>query len=215
MRSCHRVDSHAAVAGGRNRTSVVGRVLPAMPARRQMHVSTTRTSPVPQIANLETGDLVADRPSLPICPEFCFGMNSGATPAPVCGDDGACRSRDSMAASKRPGAVALVIEQAPAPALRALPGWTRTTRLAACGGRLHRPDDPQAGPRGAHVTSRAPASVRRRTAASRGETSARRTGTRPCLGTIASTTAASLCQLCLCHASSRPAGRRGLLVRPG
>jgi hypothetical protein len=51
--------------------------------------------------------------------------------------------------------------------------WTRTTRLAARGGRLHRPGDPRAGPRDADVTGRATASVWHRTAASRGETSGR------------------------------------------
>ena len=83
---------------------------------------------------------------------------------------------------------------------------TRTTRLAACGGRPHRPDDPQAGRRDAHVTSCATASVRRRTAASRGKTNARSTATRPCPGTIASVTAASLCRLSLCHAGNRHFG---------
>jgi hypothetical protein len=50
---------------------------------------------------------------------------------------------------------------------------TRTTRLAARGGRLHRPDDPQAGRRDADVTLCATASVGHRTAASRGETNGR------------------------------------------
>jgi hypothetical protein len=49
----------------------------------------------------------------------------------------------------------------------------RTTRLAARGGRLHRPGDPRAGPRDADVTGRATASVGHRTAASRGETNGR------------------------------------------
>jgi hypothetical protein len=52
-------------------------------------------------------------------------------------------------------------------------GWTRTTRLAARGGRLHRPGDPRAGPHDADVTRRATASVGHRTAASRGETNGR------------------------------------------
>ena len=59
--------------------------------------------------------------------------------------------------------------EAATPAAASPSRTTRTTRLAACGGRPRRPDDPQAGQRDAHVTSRATASVRRRTAASRGE----------------------------------------------
>ena len=39
--------------------------------------------------------------------------------------------------------------------LAALPQWTRTTRLAAFGGRLHRPDDPQA----VRVTPTSPAAL--------------------------------------------------------
>jgi hypothetical protein len=54
-----------------------------------------------------------------------------------------------------------------------VPLWTRTTRLAAPGGRLHRPGDPRAGPRDAAVTGRTTASVGHRTAASRGETNGR------------------------------------------
>jgi len=45
---------------------------------------------------------------------------------------------------------------------------TRTTRLAARRGRLHRPGDPRAGPRDADVTDRATASVEHRSGASRG-----------------------------------------------
>jgi hypothetical protein len=56
---------------------------------------------------------------------------------------------------------------------RSLPQRTRTTRLAARGGWLHRPGDPRAGPRDADVTGRATASVMHRTAASRGETNGR------------------------------------------
>jgi hypothetical protein len=56
---------------------------------------------------------------------------------------------------------------------RWLPERTRTRRLAVRGGRLHRPGDPRAGPRDADVTRRATASVRHRTAASRGETNGR------------------------------------------
>jgi hypothetical protein len=55
----------------------------------------------------------------------------------------------------------------------ALPLWTRTTRLAAFGGRLHRPGDPRACPRDTAVTGRAAASGGNGTAASRGETSGR------------------------------------------
>ena len=91
-----------------------------------------------------------------------------------------------------------------------LPVRTRANRLAACGGRLHRADDPQAGRRDAHVTSRATASVTHRTAASCGETNGRTTPTRPCPGTIAFTTAASLCRLFLCHGRERQ--RRPLLT---
>jgi len=76
---------------------------------------------------------------------------------------------------------------------------TRTTRLAACGGRLHRPDDPQAARRDDDVTGRATASVGHRTAASRGETNGRTTPTRPCPGTIASITAAPPSGLAQCH----------------
>ena len=50
---------------------------------------------------------------------------------------------------------------------------TKTTRIGARGGRLHRPGDPRAGPRDADLTGRATASVRCRTAASRGETNGR------------------------------------------
>jgi hypothetical protein len=57
--------------------------------------------------------------------------------------------------------------------LSGLSGWTRTTRLAARGGRLHRPGDPRAGPGDADVSGRATASVGHRTAASRGETNGR------------------------------------------
>ena len=104
-----------------------------------------------------------------------------------------------------PPAVALSAERARAAPASSLFSWTRTTRLAARSGRLHRPGDPRAGPRDADVTGRATASVRHRTAASRGETNGRTTPTRPCPGTIASITAASSCRLCLCHECTRPA----------
>jgi len=77
---------------------------------------------------------------------------------------------------------------------------TRTTRLAARGGRLHRPGDPRAGPRDVDVTGGATASVGHRTAASRGEPTAGPHPLRPCPGTIAFATASSSCRLCLCHA---------------
>jgi len=80
---------------------------------------------------------------------------------------------------------------------------TRTTRLLTRGGRLHRPGDPRAGPRDADVTGRATGSVGHRTGASRGETTAGPRLLRPCAGTIASTTAASSCRLCLCHERDR------------
>jgi hypothetical protein len=79
------------------------------------------------------------------------------------------------------------------------------TRFAARGGWLHRPGDPRAAPRDADVTGRATASVGHRTAASRGETDGGPHPLSRCPGTIASTTAASSCRLCLCHGSSREA----------
>ena len=46
-------------------------------------------------ANLESAASNPVEPPLPISSELCFGMNSGATPAPTSGYDGAFRSRDS------------------------------------------------------------------------------------------------------------------------
>ena len=46
-------------------------------------------------ANLESAASNPVEPPLPIGSELCFGMNSGATPAPTSGHDGAFRSRDS------------------------------------------------------------------------------------------------------------------------
>jgi len=64
-------------------------------------------------------------------------------------------------------------EREPSKSLGSLLLGTRTTRLAARGGRLHRPGDLRAGPRDADVTGHATASVGHRTAASRGETNVR------------------------------------------
>ena len=85
------------------------------------------------------------------------------------------------------------------------PPWTRTTRLAAPGRRLHRPGNPRAGSRDADVTGRAAASVRHRTRDPRGKPTAGPHRLRACAGTIASTAAVSSCRLCLCHhEGSRP-----------
>ena len=85
------------------------------------------------------------------------------------------------------------------------PPWTRTTRLAAPGRRLHRPGNPRAGSRDADVTGRAAASVRHRTRDPRGKPTAGPHRLRACAGTIASTAAVSSCWLCLCHhEGSRP-----------
>jgi len=54
------------------------------------------------VTNLETGDLVADRPSLPTCPEFCFGMNSSAEPTCGSASQGACRSPDLCRSARTP-----------------------------------------------------------------------------------------------------------------
>jgi hypothetical protein len=76
---------------------------------------------------------------------------------------------------------------------------TRTTRLVAGGGRLHRTGDPRAGPRDADVTGRTTASIGHLTALRVGTPTAGPQALRPCAGTIAYTTSASSCRLCLCH----------------
>jgi hypothetical protein len=88
---------------------------------------------------------------------------------------------------------------------RSLPLGTITTRLAARGGRLHRPGDPRAGPRDADVAGHAAASVGHRTAASRGETNGRTAPTQAVPWHDRSTTAAASCRLCLCHGFARHA----------
>jgi hypothetical protein len=92
-------------------------------------------------------------------------------------------------------------ERQPAWSLTSLPLRTRTTRLAACGGRLHRPGDPRAGP--CDVTGRVTASEGLGLLLRAGKPTAGPHPLRPCPGTIASNTAASSCRLCLCHECDR------------
>jgi hypothetical protein len=84
----------------------------------------------------------------------------------------ASTTREVIAADRRTVCCAqrAATDTPPSTRVEALSQRTRTTRPAARGGRLHRQDDPRAGPRDADVTGRATASVRHRTAASRGET---------------------------------------------
>jgi len=76
--------------------------------------------------------------------------------------------RLSCAGEQTPGAVALVTERASAAPPSSLLRWTRTTRLAARGGRLHRPGDPRAGASDADVTGRATASGESECSSARG-----------------------------------------------
>jgi hypothetical protein len=75
--------------------------------------------------------------------------------------------------------------------------------------------------RGVGVAGDSPAAVNaarldgHRTAAPRGKPTAGPHPLRPCPGTIASTTAASSCRLCLCHGFSCLAAAGGRLLRPG
>jgi hypothetical protein len=105
------------------------------------------------------------------------GAVIGHVAALLCRDCGsrrcACWWPDPRRLASAPALSLALAEEPPAPMPPSLLDGTRTTRLAARGGRLHRPGDPRAGPRDADVTGRATASVGHRTAASRGETNGR------------------------------------------
>jgi hypothetical protein len=83
------------------------------------------------------------------------------------------RAQSSISMSASPTAPLRQALRKRTPWTMALTLRTKTTRLAARGGRLHCPRDPRAGRRDADVAGRATASVGHRTAASRGETSGR------------------------------------------
>ena len=84
---------------------------------------------VPQIASRRTASWGL-RPRSSLRSELCFGVNSGARLVPLRWPLRRLPIAGLVPGSKHRGAAALVTEQAPARALRSLPGWTKTRCLA-------------------------------------------------------------------------------------
>ena len=179
-----------------------------MPARARLQVCDLGERRAPQFASCATD-----------CVVVAAGVVSDRVPVLLscrCGSRrNACCRLDSHLPASAPWLLLVLAEQSPASTPASLLRWTRTTRLAGRGGRLHRPGDPRV----VRTTPRRPAgataSVGHRMAASRRKPTAGSHHLRPCADTIASTTAAASCPLCLCHGlrSLGPAG--ATTVSPG
>jgi hypothetical protein len=108
-------------------------ILPLAPPCFNHPIARTRNQPTahsrPRAHQSRDARVVGLRPPRPASPELRIGMNAGATPAPTCGREGACRSPDS-AGQPATQAVARRSEQAADRALESLPGSTTESGLA-------------------------------------------------------------------------------------